>query len=75
MTHAPPPPLSFSDGAVPQINAGVRQHGMTYSRFVPALDSADVWLNRKVLADLAATEPASFKTVVEVCKAQQELEE
>ena len=64
------------------MNAGVRQHGMSYSRFISGLqmkgeeeDDGDgagegqrIVLNRKVLADLAANEPFSFKAVVDVVK-------
>ena len=61
------------------MNAGVRQHGMSYSRFMSGLqmkgeeedggsDAQRIVLNRKVLADLAANEPFSFKAVVDVVK-------
>ena len=51
-----------------QIKAGARQHGLKYSQFIAGCDRAGVALNRKVLADLAATEPYSFKAVVELAK-------
>lgn len=53
---------------IQQLNAGVRLHGMKYSTFVGSLPHAGVLLNRKVLADLAVTEPYSFKAVVETVK-------
>jgi large subunit ribosomal protein L20 len=61
---------------IQRINAGVRQHGMSYSRFVNGMlkmssgndGGKKIVLNRKVLADLAANEPFSFKAVVDVVK-------
>lgn len=47
-----------------RINAAVRAHGLTYSRFVHGLKLANVELNRKVLADMAVNDPASFEAVV-----------
>ena len=58
---------------IQRINAGVREHGLSYSRFVHGLRLAGVDLDRKVLADLAATEPAAFGAIVE--KAKSALEE
>ena len=49
---------------ITRINAAVRMHGMTYSRFIAALTSKNVTLNRKVLADLAVNEPQSFEAIV-----------
>ena len=45
---------------VQRINAAAREHGLTYSRFMHGLSTAGVALDRKSLADLAATEPAAF---------------
>lgn len=50
---------------IQRINAGVREHGISYSKFMGALAKSDVQLNRKVLADLAMNHPAAFKAVVE----------
>lgn len=47
-----------------RINAGVRENGMTYGQFMSALKRANIEINRKVLADLAANDPASFKNLV-----------
>ncbi|CAN0078084.1 unnamed protein product [Ectocarpus sp. 6 AP-2014] len=55
---------------IERINAGVRQHGMPYSVFVNKARKADVELNRKVLAEMAVTEPYSFRAVVETVKAK-----
>lgn len=51
-----------------RINAAVREHGMSYSKFVNALSKAGIELNRKMLAALAVHEPKAFKAVVEEAK-------
>ena len=43
-----------------RINAGARQHGLSYSQFMNGLSAAGVTLDRKSLAQLAATEPTAF---------------
>ena len=53
---------------IQRINAGVRLHGMNYNHFINRLHLGNVHLNRKVLADMAITEPLSFKSVVEVAR-------
>lgn len=53
---------------IQRINAGVRQHGMSYSSFMGKLNGKGIGLNRKVLADLAMNNPEAFKAVVEVVK-------
>jgi large subunit ribosomal protein L20 len=45
---------------IQRINAGVREHGLTYSRFIDGLKKAGVELDRKVLADLAVHDAAGF---------------
>ena len=50
---------------IQRINAAVREHGMTYGRFIDGLGKAGVEVDRKVLADLAVSEPASFKALVD----------
>lgn len=50
---------------VQRINAAVREHGMTYSRFIDGLTKAGVEIDRKVLADIAVRAPADFKAIVE----------
>ena len=49
---------------IARINAAVREEGMTYSQFINKLSVKGIDLNRKVLADLAMNEPASFKALV-----------
>lgn len=52
-----------------RINAAARQNGMTYSRLVHSLRTANINLNRKVLADLAVRDPQAFSAVVNAAKA------
>jgi len=51
-----------------QINAAVREHGLTYSKFIALLKKREIELDRKVLAQLAKEEPATFKRIVEAVK-------
>jgi large subunit ribosomal protein L20 len=53
---------------ITRINAGVREHGMTYSTFMGAVSKSGISLNRKVLADLAMNHPDAFKKIVETVK-------
>jgi large subunit ribosomal protein L20 len=53
-----------------RINAAARQHDMSYSRFMNGLKLAGVELNRKVLADLAITDPAAFEQLAETAKSK-----
>lgn len=48
-----------------RINAGARQYGMSYSKFMGLINKSELALNRKVLADLALNHPDAFKAVVE----------
>ncbi len=50
---------------IQRINAGSRQYGLTYSKFICGLNKAGIEVDRKVLADLAVNEPGAFKKVVE----------
>ncbi|MCW3115583.1 MAG: rplT [Segetibacter sp.] len=49
---------------IARINAAVRAEGMTYSEFINALSVKGIDINRKVLADIAMNEPASFTALV-----------
>ena len=53
-----------------RINAACREAGMSYSRFVAALKKAGVLLDRKVLAELAVSDPGAFAKLTETAKAQ-----
>jgi large subunit ribosomal protein L20 len=55
---------------IQRINAAVREHGLTYGRFIDGLGKAGVEVDRKVLAELAVSEPAAFKALVEKAKAR-----
>src|ERR671925_1188117 len=59
---------SFRALWVQRINAAVREHGLTYGRFIDGLGKAGVEVDRKVLADLAVREPAAFKALVDKAK-------
>jgi large subunit ribosomal protein L20 len=50
---------------IQRINAACREHGMSYSRFIAGLNAAGIEVDRKVLADLAVTDPAAFAALVE----------
>ena len=50
---------------IQRINAGVREHGLTYGEFMHGMKLAGVELDRKILADLAVREPASFTKLCE----------
>jgi large subunit ribosomal protein L20 len=53
---------------IQRINAGAREHGLSYSQLMGGLKKAGIELNRKVLADLALNHPAAFKGIVEKAK-------
>lgn len=53
---------------IQRINAGVREHGMSYSTFMGGISKKGIALNRKVLADLAMNHPEAFKAVVDKVK-------
>jgi large subunit ribosomal protein L20 len=54
---------------IQRINAGAREHGLTYGRFINGLGRAGVAVDRKVLADIAVREPAAFKLLVDKARA------
>jgi large subunit ribosomal protein L20 len=53
---------------IQRINAGCRQHDLSYSRFIAGLTSAGVAVDRKILAELAVSDPAAFGRLVETAK-------
>jgi large subunit ribosomal protein L20 len=53
---------------IQRINAGAREHGLSYSRLIHGLRLAEVDLDRKILADLATTEPEIFGAIVAQAK-------
>ena len=54
---------------IQRINAAVRQHDLTYSRFIDGLNKAEITIDRKVLAAIAYDDPATFGVIVEKVKA------
>ena len=54
---------------IQRINAAVREHGLTYSRFIAGLAKAGIEVDRKVLSDLAIREPEAFKALVDQANA------
>ncbi len=55
---------------IARINAATRAEGLTYSRFILGLKLANINVNRKMLAEIAATDEAGFQRLVEVVKAK-----
>jgi len=53
---------------ITRINAGAREHGMSYSAFMGKIHSNNIEINRKVLADLAMNHPDAFKAIVDKVK-------
>ena len=49
---------------IQRINAAARAEGVTYNRFIAGLKAAGVDVDRKILADLAVTDPAAFRALV-----------
>ena len=60
---------SFRALWIQRINAAARQEGLTYGRFIDGLGKAGVAVDRKVLADIAVREPATFKALVDQARA------
>ena len=60
---------SFRALWIQRINAAAREQGLTYGRFINGLGRAGVEVDRKVLADLAVREPATFKALVDQARA------
>ena len=54
---------------IQRINAGARAHGLTYSQFIAGIKKAGIAIDRKVMADLAAREPAAFDALVQQAQA------
>ena len=54
---------------IARINAAAREMGISYSRLIAALAKANIGIDRKILSDLALSDPNAFKKVVEVARA------
>ncbi len=59
----------FRELWIVRINAAARTHGVSYSKLQGALKRAQIGLDRKILADLAISDPAAFTKIVETAKA------
>ena len=53
---------------IQRINAASRQNGLTYNRFIQGLDLAGIEVDRRILAELAVNEPATFAAIVQTAK-------
>ncbi len=53
---------------IKRLNAAVREHGMSYSKFISALKNKKIELDRKILADIAVTDPETFSKIVSELK-------
>lgn len=53
---------------IQRINAGARQHGVSYSQLMGKLNAKEIGLNRKVLADLAMNDPKAFEAIINAVK-------
>ena len=53
-----------------RINAAVRAHGLSYSKFMNALKKSEIAVNRKMLAEIAVNEPEAFSVIVETAKSK-----
>jgi large subunit ribosomal protein L20 len=60
---------SFRALWIQRINAAARLEGFTYSRFIHGLEQAGIEIDRKVLSDIAAADPAAFKAIAEKVRA------
>jgi len=54
---------------IQRINAGVRQEGLTYAKFINGLNKSGIKLDRKILAEIAYDNPEAFKTIVKKAQA------
>ena len=53
---------------ITRLNAALKQRSVSYSRFIPALTAAGIELNRKMLSELAISDPATFDAIVELAR-------
>ena len=55
---------------IQRINAAVRSHGLTYSQFIHGMSKTDLDLDRKMLSEIAISDPDTFKNIVDTAKSQ-----
>ncbi|MEE9272484.1 MAG: 50S ribosomal protein L20 [Robiginitomaculum sp.] len=53
---------------IQRINAAVREHGLNYATFIGGVHKAGIKIDRKMLSDLAVSEPVAFKAIVDMAK-------
>jgi large subunit ribosomal protein L20 len=53
---------------IQRINAGAREHGLTYNRFIQGIKAAGLEVDRRILSELATNDPAAFAQLVEVAR-------
>src|SRR3954466_7834003 len=53
---------------ITRLNAALKQRGINYNRFIPALTAAGITLNRKMLSELAITDPAAFDAIADAVR-------
>jgi large subunit ribosomal protein L20 len=53
---------------IQRINAAVRERGMTYNRFIQGLKAADIQVDRRMLAEIAVSDPAAFDVIVDMAR-------
>jgi len=53
---------------ITRLSAACRQHGIAYNRFIPAAIAAGITLNRKMLSELAISDPATFDAIIELVR-------
>ena len=58
---------------ITRLNAALKQRGVNYNRFIPALSAAGITLNRKMLSELAISDPAAFDAIVEAARPHLQL--
>ena len=68
-------PRNLKKQWIMSLNAGVRDLNLNYSRFIFGLNNSNIILNRKILAQLAANEPFSFKSVIDEVRVQANIPE
>ena len=57
---------SFRNLWISRINAGAREHGISYSKLINGLFTKDILINRKVLSDIAINDTATFKKIIDL---------
>ena len=53
---------------ITRLNAALKQRGVNYNRFIPALAASGITLNRKMLSELAISDPAAFDAIVQAVR-------